>query len=170
MPSYPCGSTRIIFDLAGKEVAIAQREEEAAAPGFWDDPDAAQQRMQELTRLKDAVAPWVEVRLQLTDLRELVELAAAEGDASLTAEIEADVRKIQQRFEELEFRALLSGPHDANNAILEINAGAGGTESCDWAGMLLRMYLRWAQRHGFETEITDENPGEVAGSKARRCW
>lgn len=123
--------------------------------------------MQTLTRLKEIIEPWVKLRAELTELRELAELAAAEGEEDgLAAEIEDDLKRLRQRFEALQFRTLLSGPHDASNAFLEINAGAGGTEACDWASMLLRMYLRWAENKGYQTEITDENPGEVAGIKS----
>lgn len=123
--------------------------------------------MQTLTRLKEIIEPWVKLRAELTELRELAELAAAEGEEDgLAAEIEADLKRLRQRFEALQVRTLLSGPHDASNAFLEINAGAGGTEACDWASMLLRMYLRWAENKGYQTEITDENPGEVAGIKS----
>jgi peptide chain release factor 2 len=122
--------------------------------------------MQELNRLKETVEPWYELRSRLSDLRELVELAQEEGDESVAESIREDMHSIRKQFEDLEFRALLSGPHDASNAILEINSGAGGTESCDWAAMLLRMYLRWAEHRGYQTEITDENPGEVTGIKS----
>ncbi|NLC58778.1 MAG: peptide chain release factor 2 [Armatimonadetes bacterium] len=168
LASFPGGSTKwgIAFDLAGKESAIAQKEQQAAHPDFWADPEAAQRVMQELTRLKDTVAPWHEVRTQLAELGELVALAQAEGDESVAEAVATDVEAIQRRFADLEFHALLSGPHDASNAIVEINAGAGGTESCDWAAMLLRMYLRWAESKGYETEVTDENPGEVVGIKS----
>ncbi|HHX42176.1 MAG TPA: peptide chain release factor 2 [Armatimonadetes bacterium] len=156
----------IAFDFAGKESAIALKEEQASAPDFWNDPEAAQQKMQELNRLKETVEPWYELRSRLSDLRELVELAQEEGDESVAESIREDMHSIRKQFEDLEFRALLSGPHDASNAILEINSGAGGTESCDWAAMLLRMYLRWAEHRGYQTEITDENPGEVTGIKS----
>ncbi|HPT96398.1 MAG TPA: peptide chain release factor 2 [Armatimonadota bacterium] len=154
------------LDFAGKESAIALKEEQASAPDFWNDPEAAQQKMQELNRLKETVEPWYELRSRLGDLRDLVELAQEEGDDSVAESIQQEILSIRKRFDELEFQALLSGPHDASNAILEINAGAGGTESCDWAAMLLRMYVRWAEHRGYQTEITDENPGEVAGIKS----
>ncbi|MBI3945179.1 MAG: peptide chain release factor 2 [Armatimonadetes bacterium] len=154
------------LDVAGKEVMIAQREEQAAEPGFWSDPEAAQRAMQELTRLKETIGPWAELRAELTDLRELAELAAEEGEDGMAGEIASDLKEVRARFETMEFQALLGGAHDPNNAILEINAGAGGTEACDWASMLLRMYLRWAENRSYQTEITDENPGEVTGIKS----
>ncbi len=122
--------------------------------------------MQEITRLKETVAPWREVRMHLNDLGDLAEMAAAEGDESMSGEIEKDLAGVRKRLEALEFQALLSGPHDLDNAIVEINSGAGGTESCDWAGMLFRMYVRWAQSKGYEVEVTDENPGDITGIKS----
>lgn len=101
-----------------------------------------------------------------TELVELSELAAADDDGeSLEGELVAELSRLRAELERFELETLLSGPWDARDAIVEINAGAGGTESCDWAQMLLRMYLRWAQEHGFETEVLDEVPGEVAGIK-----
>ncbi len=101
-----------------------------------------------------------------TELVELSELAAADDDGeSLEGELVAELNRLREELERFELETLLSGPWDARDAIVEINAGAGGTESCDWAQMLLRMYLRWAQEHGFETEVLDEVPGEVAGIK-----
>ena len=122
--------------------------------------------MQEITRLKETVAPWREVRMHLNDLGDLAEMAAAEGDERMSGEIEKDLAGVRKRLEALEFQALLSGPHDLDNAIVEINSGAGGTESCDWAGMLFRMYVRWAQSKGYEVEVTDENPGDITGIKS----
>lgn len=152
--------------MAGKETAIAALEEKTTRPGFWDDPDAAQQTMQELTRLKETVDPWRTMQSQLKELDELAELAAAEEDSGMAQDLETELSGLREQFGKLEFQALLSGPQDASNAILEINSGAGGTESCDWAGMLLRMYLRWAQSHGYQAEISDENPGDIAGIKS----
>ena len=122
--------------------------------------------MQEITRLKETVAPWREVRMHLNDLGDLAEMAAAEGDESMSGEIEKDLAGVRKRLEALEFQALLSGPHDLDNAIVEINSGAGGTESCDWAEMLFRMYVRWAQSKGYEVEVTDEHPGDITGIKS----
>lgn len=123
--------------------------------------------MQKLNELRQAVAPWQSMGQKLDDARTLVELALAEDDPSTyEAEIGEEVREITQRLDKLEIEMLLSGPHDSANAYLEINAGAGGDESNDWAQMLLRMYLRWAERNGFKTEILDEVEGDVAGYKS----
>jgi peptide chain release factor 2 len=123
--------------------------------------------MQELAKLEAAVAPWQRVHQRIEDLRVLAELAAGEAEPeSYAPEIERDLEEARQWLADLEMADLLSGEHDASNAIVEINAGAGGTESCDWVTMLLRMYLRWAERRGYKTEILDETPGEVAGLKS----
>jgi peptide chain release factor 2 len=139
----------------------------SSAPGFWDDPEAAQRSMQDLARLEAAVAPWCRVHQRVEDLRVLAELAAAEADPeSYEAEISRDLAEAREWASELEMAGLLSGEHDAANAIMEINAGAGGTEACDWVTLLLRMYLRWAERRGYKAEILDETPGDVAGLKS----
>jgi len=115
--------------------------------------------MQELSRLEAAVAPWHRLHGRLEDLAILAELAAAEEDpAAYAPEIQAEIPAAREQLERLEMADLLSGPHNAGNAILEINSGAGGSESCDWVTMLLRMYLRWAERGGYKTEILDETP------------
>lgn len=122
--------------------------------------------LQELSALKGSLEPWLAVEKQLRDVRELAELAAAEGDGDgVEADLRADLDAARQELERLELTTLLSGPHDASNAILEINAGAGGTEACDWADMLLRMYLRWAEGRGYQAEVADRLPGDVAGIK-----
>jgi peptide chain release factor 2 len=139
----------------------------ASAPDFWDDPESAQRSMQALSRLETAVAPWRRVHERVEDLRVLAELAAAEADAqSYESEIARDLAEAREWASELEMAGLLSGEHDAANAIMEINAGAGGTEACDWVTLLLRMYLRWAERRGYKAEILDETPGDVAGLKS----
>lgn len=110
--------------------------------------------------------PWRNLRKKLEDIRIFLELASEEGDeSSYVDEIRAELASARSQLAELELATLLSGEYDASDAIMEINAGAGGTESCDWVAMLLRMYLRWAERKGYKTEIVDSVPGEVAGLK-----
>ena len=121
--------------------------------------------MQRLTRLRQAVEPWQDLARRVRDLASLAELAVEEGDASLDADIEREREACARELDQLEFRTVFSGEYDENNAIVSINAGAGGTEACDWAEMLHRMYLRWAERSGFESEVTDSVPGEVTGFK-----
>jgi peptide chain release factor 2 len=125
--------------------------------------------MQELARLETVVAPWEEVRRRLDDARVLIELAQEEADPeAYEGDLRTELEAVRQRLGELEMADLLSGEHDNANAIMEINAGAGGTEACDWVSMLLRMYLRWAERHGCKVDLIDETPGEVAGLKSAR--
>lgn len=123
--------------------------------------------MQELARLEAVVEPWQNIRRRLDDAGVLVELAEAEEDPeSYAGEVRGELDLVRGEWQKLEMADILSGPHDPADAIMEINAGAGGTESCDWARMLLRMYLRWAEERGFSTEILDEQPGDVAGVKS----
>ncbi|MEJ5253423.1 MAG: peptide chain release factor 2 [Armatimonadota bacterium] len=154
------------LDVAHVREQIAQLEEQTARPGFWDDPREAQETIQQLNALRQRIAGWEELERQWQELQAMAELLEEEEDPELLEELQRGVQELAKRLDTLEMETLLSGEHDANNAILEINAGAGGTESCDWVQMLLRMYLRWAQEHGFRTEILDETPGEVAGLKS----
>jgi peptide chain release factor 2 len=134
--------------------------------GFWDDAETAQRVMQELTRLEEKVRPWHSLRQRLEDAGGLIELAYLEEDPDgFASDLRAELVSVREEWERLEMADLLSGTHDSANAYMEINAGAGGTEACDWVSMLLRMYLRWAERHGVRTDIVDQQPGEVAGIK-----
>ena len=141
-------------------------EKQSAQAGFWDDIDEAQKAMQQLTRLKDDVGLWRGLSARIKDLLELLELAQADNDEQMGEEIAANTEQIAAELSDLEFRLAFSGLHDAENAILAIHAGAGGTESQDWAEMLLRMYLRWAEQNEYETELLDTTPGEEAGIKS----
>jgi peptide chain release factor 2 len=138
-------------------------EEVSQQPGFWDNPDEAQKHMQKVSHLQNFLQPWESLLQQLSDLGELAELSNAEEDESLAAEIEADLAQAEARVAELEFQAVLGGKYDHSNAILSINAGAGGTEACDWADILLRMYTMWAQNHRMSIEVMSHVPGEAAG-------
>ncbi len=135
-------------------------------PVFWDDQEAAQIVIHENKRLQQRLATWQELAQQHEELQVLVELCEEEDDASLFPEIEASVSTLEKCIEEVEFQQMLSGEHDASNAILSINAGAGGTEAQDWADMLLRMYLRWCERHNFKTQLVDILPNQEAGIKS----
>jgi peptide chain release factor 2 len=132
---------------------------------FWDDPQQAQRLLQELNQLKSVIEPVEELTNRVEDLKILTELAEEEAEESDVREIEQELRDVQRLFHQLELSTLLGGEHDRASAIVEINAGAGGTEACDWVDMLLRMYLRWAERNGYRTEIIDTLPGDMAGSK-----
>jgi peptide chain release factor 2 len=123
--------------------------------------------MQEMSRLEAVVEPWHGLRRRLDDAAVLLDLAEAEEDpASYVPEIESELATLRKEWGKLEMADILSGPHDSASAIMEINSGAGGTESCDWVTMLLRMYLRWAERTGIQADIVDEVTGEVAGLKS----
>jgi peptide chain release factor 2 len=152
--------------LADKTREIAQLERAAAAPDFWDDPASAQAAMQNLTNLKAEVERWGTLHKRVTDSLELLELADADEDQTLVAEIEADTEAVEAKLDRLEFELRLSGPHDRDPAILALHAGAGGTDAQDFAEMLLRMYLRWAERQGYHTEILDSLRGGEAGYKS----
>ena len=130
-------------------------------PNFWDNPEKAQQVIAQLKPLNGLLKPYEELESAAGDVKALVELA--DEDASLEAELERELPPFEQRLDEFEMRAMLDGPQDASNAYLRIQAGTGGTEACDWAQMLMRMYARWAERHGYEVEIVDELPNEEAG-------
>ncbi len=134
-----------------------------AAPDFWNNQDEANKLIKELKSLKGSVDPLTQAEKLITDARELLELA--EGDAAMESQIEADVQSLIPIVGKLEIQTLLAGPYDNCNAIVSLNSGAGGTESCDWTGMLFRMYTRWAESKGCKVEVFDILPGEEAGIK-----
>ena len=137
-----------------------------ASPAFWEDNRRAQSLVQERSELTRIVGRWRELSTAAEELRLLWEMAVEEGDESVVPEIEDGLRRRRQSLEEFELKVILSGAHDVKNAIVSIHPGAGGTESQDWAQMLVRMYLRWAERAGFKAEVVDLLPGEEAGIKS----
>src|SRR5438309_11581756 len=137
-----------------------------ASPAFWDDNRRAQELIRERSELARVVARVTELGGQASDLAVLLELAAEAGDDSVDAEIREGIARLRRELDEFELKVMLSGSHDAKAAILSIHPGAGGTESQDWAQMLMRMYLRWAERAGFKAEVVDLLPGEEAGIKS----
>jgi peptide chain release factor 2 len=155
-----------VFDLPGKEAQIAELEEVSAAPDFWNDSRTAQATMRKLTGLRDQVSEWRSFSQSIADAEELLELALAEDDEGVVAEVAAEVENLGKRVSALETRLMLSGPYDDHDVIMSISAGAGGVDAQDWAEMLLRMYLRWAERRGFKTDILDYTEGEEAGIKS----
>ncbi|MGY6500903.1 MAG: peptide chain release factor 2 [Acidimicrobiales bacterium] len=140
-----------------------QLETEASRPDLWDDADAARQVTTELTALNDDLAIFDSLTEQVEEVETLQEMAREEGDDSLDSEIDALLATLDDRFAELELRSLFSGEHDERDALCEIHSGAGGTDSQDWANMMLRMYLRWAERRGFAVELDEVQPGQEAG-------
>ena len=140
-----------------------------AADNFWNNRDQAQKLIEEANTLRGKIEPLLKAEKELEDFRVMVELGEAEPEASQTKiqqELEADLTRFFKGLDALELKVFLNGPHDRSNCILSINAGAGGTESCDWANMLMRMYQRWAESRGWQVEVTDVLPGETAGIKS----
>ena len=137
-----------------------------AAPGFWDDSAAAREIVAEVKELRSWVEPWDELAAKAGDLEEIAELLEVEEDAALAEEWAAEVAALGSAVEQLELRNMLRGADDRRDALVTIHPGAGGTESQDWAEMLLRMYSRWAERHGYEVELLDYQAGEEAGIKS----
>ena len=136
------------------------------AEDFWADNRTAQTQMQQLTALREEVSTWENIATQLDDLQGLAQLLEEEPDEEMQAEVAQSVATLEQEVEKLQFSLMLSGEHDERNAILSIHAGSGGVDAQDWAEMLLRMYLRWAESHRFRTEIYDYSEGEEAGVKS----
>ncbi len=140
-----------------------------AADGFWNNKDQAQKLIEEAGVLRGKTEPLLQAQKELEDLHVMLELGEAEpdsGQAKVEEELGTDVSRFIKELDALELRIFLNGPHDSSNCIMSINAGAGGTESCDWANMLLRMYQRWAESRGWEADMEDVLPGETAGIKS----
>jgi len=154
------------FDIAGKEAKIAELEYKMSEPSFWDDPEKAQLTMQELTAVKDSVVKYNSLNAQYEDMSILWEMGTEDKDESVYDDVNAAITSIKQQIEELELELMLSGEYDGSNAILTLHAGAGGTEAQDWTQMLLRMYVRWAERKNFKVETMDLLPGDEAGVKS----
>jgi peptide chain release factor 2 len=157
---------RARLNIGAREAKFAQVAERAENPALWSDPEEAQGVMSELSRRRNELEPWRRLASLAEDTVILGELAAEVGDTDSIPEIEANLAEMTGLLARLEMEALFSEPHDAGNAILEINAGAGGTDANDWAEMLGRMYLRWAERHGFQADVIDSLPGDQAGVKS----
>ncbi|MDE6642175.1 MAG: peptide chain release factor 2 [Acetatifactor sp.] len=162
----PLNEVRDSLDLVNKSKRIEELEMEMEAPGFWDDPDKSNTKMKELKNLKDTVEECGGLFSRYEDILTLIEMGYEENDDSMAAEIRQELDDFVEKFEELRVGTLLSGEYDKNNAILKLNAGAGGTESCDWCSMLYRMYTRWAERKGFSLEVLDFLDGDEAGIKS----
>ncbi|WP_096463613.1 peptide chain release factor 2 [Aneurinibacillus soli] len=154
------------LDLPGKQKQIAALEEKMAFPNFWDDNDAAQKVIGEVNVLKDAVTSIEGMEAEYEDIQVMMDLVAEEDDESLIPDIVESVQSLQTRLTDYELQLLLNQPYDKRNAILELHPGAGGTESQDWAEMLLRMYTRWADKQGYKVETLDYLPGDEAGVKS----
>ena len=149
-----------------KSERLSALEAQQAQPGFWADPESARASVQEIKALKNWLTPYDNLDQRLRGSLEMAELLEAEPDDSLQTELAREAEEIENAAEAFELQAMLQGPEDARDALLTIHPGAGGTESQDWAEMLMRMYVRWAERHGFEVSVLDLLPGEEAGIKS----
>jgi peptide chain release factor 2 len=153
------------FDLAGKKTKLQSLEDKMCAAGFWDNQESARGVVSELSVLKALVEPVEEVGREVKDLQELFDLAL-ESEPDELAQLEDDLKQLQQRLAQIELAGLLSGPNDSKACFFSIHAGAGGTESCDWVNMLLRMYTRYFETHKYKYEELAITPGEEAGIRS----
>jgi peptide chain release factor 2 len=152
--------------VVNREKEILELEKQSVSPDFWQDQNKAQVVMRRLADNRRMVDTWRKLEKQLNDIFELLVLAEEDKDSDLAEEVQIELEETAKQLEEKEFELVFSGRYDSRNAILSIHAGAGGTESQDWADMLLRMYLRWAEKRGFKAEILDTSLGEEAGIKS----
>jgi peptide chain release factor 2 len=161
-----CGG---FFDVPSTQKRLAELDALMGADTFWNNREQAQKVIDEANSLRKKIDPLLKAEGQVEDFRVMIELAESEPEAEQLKhekDLERDLAQFSKDLENLELKVFLNGPHDKNNCILSINAGAGGTESCDWANMLLRMYQRWAESRGWQVEINDALPGETAGIKS----
>ena len=151
--------------MASKKLRVEELQKRLEEPGFWDNPEESQQVMKELKGLQDSVKEIEKLYSDYDDMLLLIEMSEEEADEETTAEIEQELAQFEEKFEELKIGTLVTGLYHGDSAIVTLHAGAGGTESCDWAGMLYRMYTRWAEKKGYEVEELDYLEGDVAGIK-----
>ena len=150
------------MDVAGKARRASELQQQASESGFWNDPEAAQQTMRQLSKLKSAVEQWQRLADRISDAIELAEMA----DDDLQADLEVETAELTALVETMSLQAMLAGDYDSEDAIFAIHAGAGGVDAQDWAEMLERMYLRWMEQNGYKAEILDRSVGEEAGIKS----
>ena len=158
------GNYEVIFDIDAKLKRIQALEGETARENFWDNQQTSQKIVRELKSLKSIVEPFLKIKEGVEDVRDIIGIAEAEDVESLKY-FKEELSKISRRVDDLEFKTLLNGENDPNNAILIVNAGAGGTEACDWAAMIIRMHTLWAESKGYEITWLDQLQGEEAGIK-----
>ena len=154
------------FDVDQNIKLVESLDVETARPGFWDDNESAQKILQKRSGLQRSIEIWENLEKEREDLEAMLELFSEEEDSSMEKEIRSSLMQLCEQLAQAELKAMLSGRTDFNNAFVAINSGAGGTESQDWAEMLLRMYLRWGDRSGYKTEVLDTQYGEEAGIKS----
>lgn len=155
-----------VLDLETQKKEIAALEVTTSAPDFWNDPERARKESQQLSDLQKEYSAWADLREQVVELQELLALADKEGDQSLATDAEQRLRELEEQYQQQEFSMLFSGKYDASNAVVSVHAGAGGTDAQDWAEILLRMYLRFAEGKGWKTRLVDESRGTEAGIKS----
>jgi peptide chain release factor 2 len=157
-------SSGTVFDVAAKLALRAQLTERMGEPAFWDHPEKAQHTINALKPLNGLLKPFEDLTGNMADLQAMAELS--EEDAAIDGDLAAELDGMEKRFDDFELKAMLSGPQDGSNAFLRVQAGTGGTEACDWAQMLFRMYARWAERRGFQAELIDELRNDEAGIRS----
>ena len=162
----PLAEVKAALDLVNKQQKIQELEREMEAPDFWNDPSVSQKKMQELKSMKDDVSTYAGLEMGYEDIETMIEMGYEENDASLIPEIRQMLDDFITTYEAIHLKTLLSGEYDGKKAIVSLHAGAGGTESCDWASMLFRMYSRWADKKGFSLTVLDSLDGEEAGIKS----
>ncbi|MBE5981159.1 MAG: peptide chain release factor 2 [Paenibacillaceae bacterium] len=162
----PLVEVRDSLDLDNKLKRIDELDKSMEEPGFWEDPEKSGKIVQLAKNLKDTVQSYKELEQQYEDIGVMIQMGNEENDASLIPEIAQMLAELKESLEEMRINTLLSGEYDSHNAILKLNAGAGGTESCDWCSMLYRMFCRWAEKKGFQTEVLDYLDGDEAGIKS----
>ena len=162
----PLNEMGAALDRQGKENRISEIEHEMNAPGFWENGDNSANVVKEMKALKDTIAEYDRLYGEYEDILTMIEMAEEENDDDTAAEAQESFAAFKKHFDDYKISTLLTGEFDHMNAILSLNAGAGGTESCDWAGMLYRMYTRWAARQGYDVEVLDYLEGDEAGIKS----
>ncbi len=166
----PCGavcpSSGAIFDLAAMEEKAARLDERMSAPDFWENQEEARALMNEVNPLKKRLESMRALEAGLADVEALIEMAREENDAAMARETVSEYRAWVKKLEAFELLTLLNGPYDAAGCYITIHAGAGGTEACDWAGMLMRMYMRWCERRGYSMEVMESTDGDDAGIRS----
>lgn len=155
-----------LFDIAGKERRLEELEKKMESPDFWENPEASQEVTKEVKSLRDTLEAMKGLSGHFEDVLLLIEMADEENDRSMLKEIEREITSFEEKYEALRIQTLLSGEYDKNSAIVTLHAGAGGTESCDWANMLYRMYTRWSEQKGFSITVLDYQAGDITGIKA----
>ena len=162
----PMQQMRSSLDLDNKEKRIEELERTMAEPGFWDNPEKAQKLQKELGSLNNGIEAFAKLENLYEETLMLIDMANEDGDESVLPDVRSDIEQFAETFESMRIQTLLSGPYDANDAIVTLHSGAGGTEACDWCSMLYRMYSRWIDKKGLSVELLDYLDGDEAGIKS----